>query len=233
VHWQQKNDWLLSLLVNMAISKHWTTWVLVLLHLIGFQSALICAEKNNPSFFVSIPDNAGEDHCRWLVADFDGDHISDLAVARSEASFIRVEIHLSTEPHETSIHHSSAEPGIRLFVYDVDRDNDQDLIFASPASLSPPAVWLNDGKGHFEQSEGSDGFSLVCEDPLTLETESSQAEPVLIAQDDDRPLDKSCVLRATVTLDVTNLLSPRWRGFAIEVRTFYLPPRSPPPILLS
>jgi hypothetical protein len=207
------------------------SWVLVLLHLVGFQGALICAGKSSPSPFRFIPEKAGEDQRHWLVADFDGDYISDVVVARSEASFIRVEIHLSTEPREISIHHSNAEPGIRLFVYDVDRDSDQDLIFAGTASLSPPAVWLNDGKGYFEQSEGSNGFSLVCEDPSTLETESSQAEPVSTAQDDDRLLDKSSVLQATVTLDVTNLFSPEWQGFATEARMFHLAPRSPPPIL--
>jgi hypothetical protein len=219
--------------MDMSISKHWTTWVFVLLHLVGFQSALISADQRNSSLFGSISNPAGAGHRTWLVADFDGDRISDLVVGRTEDSCFRVDIHLSTQPGNASVCHSGVVAGMSLFVYDIDRDNDQDLILASPTSLSPAAVWLNDGKGHFEESERSDGFSLVCKDPSTLETESSQAEPVSIAQDDDRPLDKSSVLQATVTLDVTNLLFPRWRGLAIEVRTFHLPPRSPPPILLS
>src|SRR5882724_6472139 len=164
----------------MSISKHWTTWVLVFLHLVGFQSALMCAGQRNSSLGGSIANQAGGGHSTWLVADFDGDRISDLAVGRTEDSCFQVEIHLSTQTSNASVHHTDVVAGMSFFAYDIDRDDDQDLILANPNSLYPAAVWLNDGKGHFEETERLDGFSLVCEDPSTLETESSQAEPVSI-----------------------------------------------------
>jgi hypothetical protein len=212
----------------MSISKHRTTWILVFLHLAGLQSALMCAGQRNSSLGGPIANQAGGGHTTWLVADFDGDHISDLAVGRTETSCFQLEIHLSTQPNKASVHHRDVLAGMAFLVYDIDRDNDQDLILANPGSLYPAAVWLNDGRGHFEETERLGGFSLLREDPLTLETESSQAEPVAIAQDDDRPLDKSGVLQATVASGTTSLLSPRWQRFAIEVRTFHVSPRSPP-----
>ena len=193
----------------------------------------MCAGQRNSSLGGPIANQAGGGHTTWLVADFDGDHISDLAVGRTETSCFQLEIHLSTQPNKASVHHRDVLAGMAFLVYDIDRDNDQDLILANPGSLYPAAVWLNDGRGHFEETERLGGFSLVREDPLTLETESSQAEPVAIAQDDDRPLDKSGVLQATVASGTTSLFLPAGKDSPSKLGPFMFLRAAPLLTLLS
>jgi len=171
----------------------------------------------------------GRGQGNWFIADFDGDQVSDLAVKHSEASSIRVDIRLSTEPRETSILHRGGERGLRLLIYDVDRDNDPDLIFASLTSFAPPAIWLNDGKGHFELSGEFNVFSLTHGGPSGLETEGSEAEAVLAATDDGPPnLDRSGGLQARLVALAAGLLTFGWEGFVIDLATIQLSPRSPP-----
>ncbi len=214
----------------MAVCKYWIALLLVLLHLAGFQGDVLCADVTDSFLLRSSSEEAGAGLINWLIADFDGDHISDLAIGRSGAFGFRVQIRLSTEGSETSIHHHSTEPGLRVLAYDVDRDNDQDLIFVSSTSLSPPAVWLNDGKGHFERTEPSNELHLIDEGYCRSEIEPSQAELTPITQDDDRStLDRCSLLRGKPALWFTSPSSASQKNVATEPRALLLSPRSPPP----
>jgi hypothetical protein len=218
-------------LTNMAIPRHSIACLFVLLQICfvrayGTESILLRADA----------EEAGTGLSNWLVADFDGDHIPDLAIGRSGVNWVQVDIRLSAESSQTSIRHGRAERGLRVLAYDVDRDDDQDLIFASSSSLSPPTVWLNDGKGHFERSERRNELNLIDEGSSWLEIDCFQAEPVPVTQDDDRPsLDRSSSLRVKPAPELKGPFSSSWENLAIEPRTLLLAPRSPPPtsILLS
>ena len=214
----------------MAVCKYSIAFLLVLLYLAGFQGDVLCADGTDSFFLHSSSKEAGAGLRNWLIADFDGDHISDLAIGRSGAFGVRVQIRLSTEGSETSIHHHSTEPGLRVLAYDVDRDNDQDLIFVSSTSLSPPAVWLNNGKGHFEQSEPLGELNLTDEGYCRREIDPFQAEAAPITQDDDRSsLDRSSILRGKPTLRFTSPSSASQDNLATEPRALLLSPHSPPP----
>jgi len=212
----------------MTTSTHWKTWGLVFLYLAGFRTAPAWDGEKSPSRGSPVQNQFGETDGGWLVADFDGDRILDLARGHAEDSCFRVDIRLSTQGGDTSVRRSNVGAGTNFFVYDIDQDDDQDLILANFTSPSFATVWLNDGRGHFDESKQLDGFTGVRKDPATVETENSQAEPVSVAQDDDSPFDKTSILQAAVALAIASLVSPSSKGFAIEVGSYNFSPRSPP-----
>jgi hypothetical protein len=216
-------------LISMTISKYLKACVCVLVQLAGLCATCVCEDQRTSFFERSAPELVNG-HRSWLIADFDGDDIPDLAMGRDEHSCYQVEVHLSTERTNASVHQGHIAAGVKLFVYDIDQDDDQDLVLTSLTSLSPAAVWLNDGKGHFDESDVFTDFKMVCEHRSTLETESAQAEPASVTQDDDRPFDRSSVQQDFFVLNVTSLLLRRWRNFAIELSPYHSSPRSPPRI---
>src|SRR5262245_5290317 len=85
----------------------------------------------------------------WMLADFDGGRLPELATARREGRASRLDIQLSGSRERASFILSSGTLGIRIFAADVDRDQDRDLVIADSDALARHMVWLNDGKGHF------------------------------------------------------------------------------------
>src|SRR5262245_65268928 len=62
-----------------------------------------------------------------------------------------VEIQFATGRNSGSMVFPVSKIGINIFAADVDLDSDQDLVITSDTSWFPAAVWLNSGRGHFEQ----------------------------------------------------------------------------------
>jgi hypothetical protein len=216
-------------LINMTISKYLKACVFVLVQLAGLCVTAVCEDQRTSFFERSAPELVNG-HRSWLIADFDGDYIPDLAMGRNEHSCYQVEVQLSSERASAPVHQGHIDAGVKLFVYDIDQDDDQDLVLTSLTSLSPAAVWLNDGKGHFDETDVFTDFKMVCEHRSSLETESAQAEPASVTQDDDRPFDRSSVQQDCVVLSIASLLIRRWRDFAIELSPYHSSPRGPPRI---
>jgi hypothetical protein len=103
----------------------------------------ISADQGNPA-------EAGR---TWMLADFDGDRLPELATAHREGRAYRVDIQLSGTHERASFILSSGTLGIRIFAADVDRDQDRDLVIADSDALARHVVWLNDGHGHFRRDE--------------------------------------------------------------------------------
>jgi len=116
----------------------------------------IPAEKSSPA----------ETGRSWMLADFDGDHVPELATAYKEGRAYRVDIQLSGTRERASFILSSGTLGIRIFAADVDRDQDRDLVIADSDALARQMVWLNDGHGHFRRDERR-SYTHVLDGDLT------------------------------------------------------------------
>jgi hypothetical protein len=91
----------------------------------------------------------------WAVSDMNGDKIADLASAgpgRREGAEYAREISVNLTGAE-SAQFTVRSPGaaIQLSLRDIDGDHDRDLIIVEPWSRRAIGVWLNDGRGHFEE----------------------------------------------------------------------------------
>ncbi len=83
-------------------------------------------------------------------ADFDGDMKPDVIVGTAAGRGYVLQIQFSTQIPSASLALDSAVPGMTVLSRDVNQDNDADLIVTSCTSLIPVAVFLGDGKGHFQ-----------------------------------------------------------------------------------
>jgi hypothetical protein len=91
----------------------------------------------------------------WVVSDMNGDRIADLASAgpwrRAGTEYAReISVNLAGAKKDQFTVRS---PGtsIQLSLRDIDGDHDRDLIVVEPWSRQAIGVWLNDGRGHFEE----------------------------------------------------------------------------------
>jgi hypothetical protein len=90
-----------------------------------------------------------------LVADLDGDHIPDVAVAKIEHSVISIKIRLSSGHTRLLLSAPiGREVGLRLTAYNVDDDSNVDLVLTSETSNEPVAIWVTASKGKFEKLKG-------------------------------------------------------------------------------
>lgn len=89
-----------------------------------------------------------------VSADLDGDHTPDLAIGtRSGPLGYTVEVQFSSRIPSAFLRVASPGAGIRLIIYDVNHDNDPDVVVQAATSLIPLAIWLGDGRGHFRQCD--------------------------------------------------------------------------------
>ena len=85
-------------------------------------------------------------------AHLDGDQILDRVVGHIEGSGFRTEVFLSSSQSSIWLDNPLIFPVAEIKVYDIDHDNDNDLVvqeFGAPGILN---VWLGDGQGHFVRS---------------------------------------------------------------------------------
>ncbi len=105
-----------------------------------------------------------------ISADFDGDNKPDLAVGRNSGGGYTVQIRFTSSIPEASLIFPISGPGFRIVARDVDHDDDQDIIITSATSDIPVAIWLSDGKGHFERGDPWAYFPQNVESPLRCQT---------------------------------------------------------------
>lgn len=86
---------------------------------------------------------------RYLFTDFDGDRAPDEAEMYSAGHNKDIRIRLSSfRVKSISFDSGSLDPG-KLVSGDIDRDNDQDMVWGSAAGPKTVFFWINDGKGNF------------------------------------------------------------------------------------
>jgi len=104
------------------------------------------------------------------LADFDGDHRADLALALPQGLFngayrYRVDVHLSTDLSTTFVVDSGAAGGLHIMARDVDGDRDLDLVITSEFGREPVGIWINDGHGAFTKGRPGVYIGSMLQEP--------------------------------------------------------------------
>ncbi|MBO0721376.1 MAG: VCBS repeat-containing protein [Blastocatellia bacterium] len=107
--------------------------------------------------------------------DFDGDSLPDLVELVSNG--FQKHIHLSFGSHwAANLHFTTESPQAgRLHTGDVDRDNDNDLIWISSQYPIQTELWLNNGDGEFTRVKDATPYAAEI-GQLSLEIGTSQSQ---------------------------------------------------------
>jgi len=90
----------------------------------------------------------------WVLADFNGDLTPDLASARlthHDARGYWQEVCVKLGSGQTSFYFRSRAAKVELSAWDIDGDDDSDIVVLEALSKRPVGVWLNDGAGSFDE----------------------------------------------------------------------------------
>jgi len=121
---------------------------------VAIAGACLASSGNGPS---SPPPLRSLEQAGWTVADFDGDKQPDLAFANAKGrGGYTLELELSTRASagRNSFPALPTSPfGIHLTARDVDGDHDLDIVITAGFADKPVAIWINDGKGQFEEGD--------------------------------------------------------------------------------
>lgn len=85
-------------------------------------------------------------------AHLDDDQILDRVVGHLEGSSFRTEVFFSSGRNSMLLHNPLIFPLAEIKVYDIDHDNDNDLVVQEFGASGILNVWLGDGRGHFVRS---------------------------------------------------------------------------------
>jgi hypothetical protein len=126
----------------------------------------------------------------WAVSDMNGDKIADLAFAgpgRREGAEYAREISVNLAGAGRS-EFTVRSPGaaIQLTLRDIDGDHDRDLIIVEPWSRRAIGVWLNDGRGHFEEGNLAKYASALGQPPPQSAGSSIRVRVRLFARNEER-----------------------------------------------
>lgn len=99
------------------------------------------------------------------IAHLDRDSSADGAVLFGTTPYqaggpYRVEIHLTNRPN-SKLTFDSAEQSAAISTFDVDHDKDADIVVSRGVDEPGVRVWLNDGKGEFQEGHVQDYPTLV------------------------------------------------------------------------
>ena len=119
-----------------------------------------------------------------------GDKIADLASAgpgRREGAEYAREISVNLAGAE-SAQFTVRSPGaaIQLSLRDIDGDHDRDLIIVEPWSRRAIGVWLNDGRGHFEEGNLAKYAPALGQPPPHSASSSTRIRVRLFARHEER-----------------------------------------------
>lgn len=156
---------------------------------------------------------------RPVFSDFDGDNKIDRARLTARGQYKNIQVALSNAPHRSLFFDTGVLDYGRLLTGDVDRDNDEDLIWVSQNHPKKIVLWLSDGQGD---------FSLISEPPP-----DAQQLTALLSQDSESKLAEgadSLDLSAVLTpSDATELELPK--PLAILIAPLLLRERSDQPVI--
>ena len=203
----------------------------LILYLLALQGSLNINAATTSGFspFLSQQNRFWVHNHTSVLSDLDGDSRSDLAISQFDGRTYHIEIQLSTEPEKRSLNSGTSEFGVHLVACDVDRDNDRDLILVSFTSVLPVAVWLNDGKGHFEEGSRWLWLNLISSDnPSTVNHESPSVLAVSTTQNYRMPVDRSVAGFLAAKLQFQSSPIHKSPAFRLSFSSDHLRLRGPP-----
>jgi hypothetical protein len=120
----------------------------------------------------------------WVLTDLNGDLTPDLATAHSSRHDARgysqeVSVDLGSSGQTSFVFHSRAAK-VELRSWDIDGDNDFDIVAFEAVSGRPIGLWLNDGKGSFEEGNlAKYQKSLADDDGPDWRAKNPEPKPLL------------------------------------------------------
>ncbi len=163
-----------------------------------------------------------------IQADFDGDQKPDVAVGIAVGQGYVVQIQFSTERPSASLRLAGGVPGMRILSRDVNNDNDADLIVTSCTSLIPIAVFLGDGKGHFQPDNPWNYIPVGLNSPYQYDSPAGHEGPASNTEERRFRIGALRGSLAELRLDVEPCLTLGIKEPAIETVASVPTPRGPP-----
>jgi hypothetical protein len=163
-------------------------------------------------------------------ADFDGDSKPDVAIGSTSGPSYTIEIRLSSQSAKTYLTLANGGVGTRIFAFDVDKDSYQDLIVTSAASLLPIAVYLGDGKGHFQAGSPWAFLPFLFDSPYRYDQGKAVGSILCLMPPTRFTIDRATASASTIHLQASDYVSAdspklRWQCFE-ERRHLRGPPSS-------
>jgi hypothetical protein len=169
-----------------------------------------------------------QDFNSTLNADFDGDTKPDMVVGTAAGRGFVVQVKFSTQVPPASLSFAGMAPWMRILSRDVNNDNDEDLIVTSCASLIPVAVFLGDGKGHFQPGNPWNFIPFGLNSSVLYESPKDGEGAVPNTEERLRPDGALRGLLSQVQLNAEPLIVPGSRVSTFESTAFVCTPRAPP-----
>lgn len=211
----------MSLLVSFRIPS-----LLALLLVLVFPRGWIDSDTTTISASVSRePQSAFLNHS--VVSDFDRDNLPDLAILKQGVGRGTIEIQLSSKSDNPSLTITSEVFGTGLFAFDIDHDNDQDLIIQSDSLSEPFECWLNDGNGHFVKDNRRQNGELLNDNSNSINRATSTGERLCFSSSQRPPLNRAAVVTAA-SPKPAGLFSHKLPDPYVETFTSILSGRGPP-----
>jgi hypothetical protein len=120
---------------------------------------------------------AAPDLASAINADFDGDQKPDLVTGSAVGDSYVLQIRFSSDKPTASLRVGGGVSGLRILSHDVNQDHDEDLIVTSCTSLIPVAVFLGDGKGHFQPGNPWNYIPVGINSSYSYDVTAGQTDP--------------------------------------------------------
>ncbi len=161
--------------------------------------------------------------------DFDGDMKPDVVVETAAGRGHVLQIRFSSQIPTASLAFDGTGPGVRILSRDVNRDNDADLIITSCTSPVPIAVFLGDGKGHFQPDNPWNYVPFSLDSPYQFNSPTRQ-EGTASNTTEDRRISTGVLIRDLPDFEPNRQPLPpnRTEAPAIRIAKFVRPFRGPP-----
>ena len=205
--------------------RFYSLFLLLFLGILGTSSIARADIQNVPGASIGLGP-------QFAIADFDGDHIPDLAsiqtgIGSSGITNYWLQVKFSTVERQ-SIQLVAPLGDLQIEAHDVNGDHAVDLVIASVSSGRPVAIFLNDGNGGFSRVEPSAFPGAFSESAASWRSESNQWRNAasIVLQSRTTSFSEACdLLHRQLTIGAISLRS---RGFIVNSFLISHAGRAPP-----
>ncbi len=171
---------ILLALLMLTISSNW----IMLARFTSLSTQI--APVTNDTFWLSTTEQ--------VVSNLNGDNSPDLITSKVEGNFYKLQVSLTGNNKASNFTLSQPNVvGSRFFTYDVDQDNDNDIVVTSAISDRPLTIWLSDGKGNFKRDTSHSNINFSSDDPELSQQTHFLAESPISNEDEKLSIENTFV----------------------------------------